>query len=104
MSDLTIQPTGVQQQKKMSPVKKGALIGFGADLAARGIAVGLGIKAAGKDAFVHSLKDGVNTLGKGKTAAIIATSLALSTAIGAGIGKIVENFQNKKAQKTQAEV
>ena len=29
MSDLSIQPTGVQQPKKMSPVKKGALIGAG---------------------------------------------------------------------------
>lgn len=99
MSDLTIQPTNVQQNKKMSPVKKGALIGAGVEVASRALLAGLVIKGIGKDQFVKSIK----TVGVGKHAGCIALGIGIASAIGAGIGKIVEVSKNKKAQKTQAE-
>lgn len=99
MSDLSIQPTGVQQPKKMSPVKKGALIGAGVEVASRALLTGSVIKTFGKDQFVESIK----TVGVGKYAGFIALGIGIASAIGAGIGKIVEICKNKKAQKTQAE-
>lgn len=99
MSDLSIQPTNVQQKKKMSPVKKGALIGAGAEVASRALLAGLAIKSIGKDQFVNCIK----TAGVGKYAGRVALGIGITSAIGAGIGKIVEICKNKKAQKTQAE-
>ena len=103
MSDLSIQPTGVQQPKKMSPVKKGALIGASVPV----VTVTLGTVtnfASKKDAF-ETISAAVGN--KNKAVALLALGVAIASgiyaAIGAGIGKIVEICKNKKAQKTQAE-
>lgn len=102
MSDMSVQPTGVQQPKKMSPVKKGALIGAGLKVATETIGTGVLLKKLGKDTFVKETKMTFGSMGK--YAGMVALGLALWTAVGAGIGKIVENSQNKKAQKAQNEV
>ena len=101
MSDLSIQPTGVQQPKKMSPVKKGALIAGGIASGLQAFSVGMAIKLGGRDEFVKTISKYYG--GKGKYAAACAVGIAVYAAIGAGIGKIVEICKNKKAQKTQAE-
>ena len=95
MSDLTIQPTNVQQNKKMSPVKKGALIAGGLKVATETIGTGILLKKWGKDTFVKEAKSMCGSMGK--YASLIALGLALWTAVGAGIGKIVEVSKNKKA-------
>ena len=96
MSDMSIQPANVSQPKK-NYVKKGALIGIGVQAGYTAIKTGVGIKALGKDTYVSV----INSMGKGKYAALLAGSIALSGLIGAGIGKIVEVCKNKKAQKAE---
>ena len=86
---------------KPNYVARGAAIGLGVDVATRALAAGVGIKTLGKDAYVSTLKTCINAQGKGKFAAIVAATLALSTAIGAGIGKLVENAKAKKAEKAE---
>lgn len=103
MSDLSIQPTNVQQKKKMSPVKKGALIGAAIPATTSAIST-TALATFNKDIF----KECANICGnKGKFLALIAIGTAVASGfwagIGAGIGKIVEICKNKKAQKTQAE-
>lgn len=101
MSDLSIQPANVQQPKKMSPVKKGALIAGGIASGLQAFGVGMAIKLDGKDEFVKAISKHYG--GKGKYAAACALGIGVYALAGAGIGKIVENCKNKKAQKTQAE-
>lgn len=101
MSDLPIQPTNVQQNKKMSPVKKGALIAGGIASGLQAFGLSMAIKLNGKDEFVKAISEDFG--GKGKCVATYALGIAVYAALGAGIGKIVEICKNKKAQKTQVE-
>ena len=90
----TTQPA--KNPKKTNYVAKGAAIALGADLATRGVALGVGLKMVGKEGLKESFKSLLSEVGKGKTAALAAASLALSVGIGAGIGKLVENAKAKK--------
>ena len=99
MTDTSVQAPNIQQTKKMSPVTKGALIGAGINVATKAFATGMAIKTIGKDEFVKAVKK----TGVGKYAGGIALGIGIVSAIGAGIGKIVEICKNKKAQNTQTE-
>ena len=92
---------------KMSPVTKGALIGAGADALLAGSLLVHGAKtysSASGDTFINSAKKVLNTTsdfvgGKGKYALITVAEMALCALIGAGIGKLVKNHQEKVANK-----
>ena len=86
---------------KPNYVAKGAAIALGADIVSRALGVGIGIKTFGKDIFVSNAKNLVEVMGKGKVAALVASGTALRVAIGAGIGKLVENAKAKKAEKAE---
>ena len=86
------------KQGKKNYVAKGAAIALGTDLAIRTISSGYAIKKLGKDTFINSTKATINTIGKGKYAALVAAGLAVTAAIGAGIGKLIENHKSKNEQ------
>ena len=89
------------------PVKKGARIGAGVQLGIDATAVGLGglmLSELTGTTFSKGLKtlyDGmIKTAGsKGKLGAIAAFGIASSALIGAGIGKLIKNHQNKEQDK-----
>ena len=103
MSDLSIQPANIQQKKKLSPVKKGALIGASMPVVTATLETVANF-ASKKDTF-ETLSAAVGS--KNVIVACFALGVAIvsgiGAGIGAGIGKIVEICKNKKAQKTQAE-
>ena len=98
MSDLSVK--AVAPQKK-NYAAKGAAIALGAEVACRGLGAAIAIKNVGKDQFCAAFKDTVNSMGKGKYAAILVGGLAVTAAVGAGIGKLVEHCKAKKAEKAE---
>ena len=98
---LKVSPNVNVPSRKVDYAKKGAKIALGVDLATRAVAVGAGIKLLGKEEYFSALKGIVSKFGKGKTAALVAGSLALTALIGAGIGKIVEKVKAKNEAKAE---
>lgn len=86
-------------KKKMDPVKKGALIAGGISIAGDGMSTMLASRVA-KQHVTKVMKSAYGSMGK--CAAIAAAGIALDVAIGAGIGKLVKNRQEKKAAKEEA--
>ncbi len=82
--------------KKTNYTAKGAKIGFGMDIASKVLGVGALVGLFGKKAVAESFKGLVEGLGKSKVAMMLAGGIAVSTAIGAGIGKLVGNHKAKK--------
>ena len=91
-----VSPNVVAQSRRADYARKGARIALGVDLATRAAAGVAGVAMLGKDGFATALKTFVQKVGRGKTAALVAGSLALSALIGAGIGKIVEKVRAPK--------
>ena len=98
-------------QKESDPVKKGAAIGAGvqiaADVASIASAGYLCKKLVGgtfKENVIKGLKDAAELYGKNgkyKYMAVAALGVGVSAAIGAGIGKLVKNHQEKKAAEQE---
>ncbi len=97
----------VKEKHGDDPIFKGALIGAKTQAAVDVAAVGLGGLALSKmtgTTFKQGLKainnDMVKLAGsKGKLGALAAAGIACSALIGAGIGKLVKNHQEKKQAK-----